>query len=72
MPKRNEAPINTGFTNIDRLLNSNIINRTELARRMYPTNKQAGQYLYKKLNRLERQSFTTEDRNKLETIIRSL
>lgn len=69
MTKHQSTPIHTGFANVDRILNSNLINRATLAAHMYPTNKGAKQYLHKKLNRIERQSFGPADRDKLIQVI---
>lgn len=62
--------INTGFTTVDKALNSGIINRNALAALMFPTNSNPGQYLYKKLHRKEGQSFTTSNRKEFENILR--
>lgn len=55
---------------ITELLNSGIINLSGIAKQMYPGNKQPGQYLSKKLRGVERQSFTPDDRKKVENILK--
>lgn len=58
------------MNNIKTLLESGLINLSALGRLMFPNSKQPGQYLYKKLNNRERQSFTPEDRKKVEIILK--
>ncbi len=50
-------------------MQSGLINITQIAKLMYPNNKLPGQYLHKKLHNKEGQSFNSNDRNKVKTIL---
>ena len=54
---------------IFKILEGKLINRNELARRMFPNNKTAGQYLYHKLNCINRLKITQADQDKVKQII---
>lgn len=55
-----------------KILESGLINKNQIAKLMYPTLKQPGIYLYKKLNRLQRQTFNESDAKKVKEIINDL
>jgi hypothetical protein len=57
-----------------KIINSGLINRNELAAQMYPGMKRttAGQWLYKKLNNKERQTFNASDQAKAKEIFLQL
>lgn len=61
--------------NIDKIINSPLINRNALARLMYPgmnSKTGPGQYLYKKLHNKEGQSFGYADKEKIKEIFKDL
>ncbi len=57
---------------VDKIVNSPLINLAALAKLMYPGNKSPRQYLYKKIHNKERQSITYTDREKIKEIINKL
>ena len=63
-------PVSTGNARLDKIFNSGMLNRTVFATQLFSTNKiGASQYLYKKLHRLEGQSFNKNDTEKSLKII---
>ncbi|HVW99692.1 MAG TPA: hypothetical protein VHA52_04500 [Candidatus Babeliaceae bacterium] len=60
--------------NIDSIVSHPLINRSELAARMFPAMSRIGasQYLYKKLNAKERKTFSDKDKQKILKIIKDL
>jgi hypothetical protein len=58
--------------NIDKILNNPLINRTQLARLMFPGQKYPEPYLNKKIHCKQGQSIGPKDKEKIKVIINDL
>lgn len=54
------------------LIKNPLINKSELARQMFPSQKRPEQYLFDKVNNIQGKRITEKDKNKIEIILKKL